>query len=263
MKRLQKFGSITLLFFVSLAFSVLYAPRAHAQFSVIRGVNPSQQFVNLNSDASGNIAVNCVIGCGASAGTAGVIANNTALAGVNPILIGGTDGTYIRSLLTDTGGRLAVALNGSQHVTVDATPNVAVTNTPNVSVTNTPAVTVSGTPNVSVTNSPTVILGTGGNTIGTVIVIPTTNTLTNDSGTIATGGTAQTLSAARGRRYLFIQNVSTGNLYINFTSAASAAAGSILLTPNATFVQEGTFVSSELISIFGATTGQAFTAKEF
>jgi hypothetical protein len=83
------------------------------------------------------------------------------------------------------------------------------------------------------------------------------------SGSITTGGTAQTLSAAKSRKYFFFQNLSVSNMYLNFTSAASASTGSILIVPGGSYVQEGSFVSSELISVFGATTGQQFTAKDF
>lgn len=108
------------------------------------------------------------------------------------------------------------------------------------------------------------------NIVGTVSVTPSGNftvraslsTLTDASGTITAGGTSQQLMASNASRaYLFIQNLSTGNLYINFTTAASAGAGSILLLPNASYVLEGFFQDTEAVNIYGATTGQAFTAK--
>jgi hypothetical protein len=221
---------------------------AHAQFSVIRGVNPSNAFVNLNADTFGNIAVNCVIGCGASSGTGGLAANGAAVAG-NPVLIAGYDGTLTRTIKTDTSGQANVNVVNTPAVTVSGTATVSVSGTPNVSVTNTPAVTLAST----------TLSGTSNN----VLISPSTNTLVDKSGTITAGGTAQTLSAAKSRKYLFIQNLSVSNLYINFTSAASASVGSVVIIPGGSFVQEGSFVSSELVSVFGATTGQAFTAKEF
>lgn len=238
----------------------LFATTSHAQFTVIRGVNPSQAFVNLNSDASGNIAVNCVVGCGASAGTGGLAANGAAVSG-NPVLVAGYDGTLTRTLKTDTSGQANVNVVNTPAVTatISGTPAVSISGTPAVTATisGTPAVSISGTP--AVTLASTTLSGTSNN----VLISPSTNTLVDHSGTITTGGTAQTLSAAKSRKYLFIQNLSVSNLYINFTSAASASTGSILLVPGASFVQEGSFVSSELISVFGATTGQAFTAKDF
>lgn len=86
---------------------------------------------------------------------------------------------------------------------------------------------------------------------------------TDRSGTITAGGTAQTLASANtSRKYLLIQNVSAGDLWINFTTAAIAGQPSFKLASGDSFVQEGTFVSTEAISIFGATSGQAFSAKE-
>jgi hypothetical protein len=241
--------------FVSLAL-MLASFSAFAQFTVIRGVNPSSAFVNLNADTFGNVAVNCVIGCGASAGTGGLAANGAAVTG-NPVLIAGYDGTLTRTLKTDT--------SGQANINVVNTPAVTVSGTATVSVSNTPAVTVSGTPNVSVTNTPAVTLAstTLSGTSNNVLISPSTNTLVDHSGSITTGGTAQTLSAAKSRKYFFFQNLSVSNMYLNFTSAASASTGSILIVPGGSYVQEGSFVSSELISVFGATTGQQFTAKDF
>ena len=86
--------------------------------------------------------------------------------------------------------------------------------------------------------------------------------LTDVSGTITTGGTSQVLQAAQTtRKYIMIQNISSGNLYLNFTSAATTGEGSYELLPNGVFTMEGNFVSNEAINIIGATSGQAFTAK--
>ena len=88
--------------------------------------------------------------------------------------------------------------------------------------------------------------------------------LTNRSGTITAGGTAQQLMAANAvRSYLFVQNVSNNDLWINFTTTAVQAQPSIRLEPGDAFEMSGAgFVSTELVSIIGSSTGQAFTAKE-
>ena len=87
--------------------------------------------------------------------------------------------------------------------------------------------------------------------------------LTNRSGTLTTGGVSQQLAAANaGRKYLFVQNLSAGDLWLNFTSAASAGGSSIKLQPNVGFEMSGDFVSTEAVTLFGATSGQAFVAKE-
>lgn len=91
-----------------------------------------------------------------------------------------------------------------------------------------------------------------------------TGTLTDGSGTITTGGTAQLVFAANpNRRYLLIQNQSSGVLWFNWTATAVEGQPSAQLAANGgSFVMESGFVSTEAISIIGATTGQAFTAKQ-
>lgn len=98
---------------------------------------------------------------------------------------------------------------------------------------------------------------------GTQPTSAATGTLTDRSGSITTGGTAQTLAAANSsRKYLLIQNVSTGDLWFNFTTTAVTDQPSFKLLPGQSFVMEDSFISTELISIIGATTGQKFAAKE-
>jgi hypothetical protein len=136
-------------------------------------------------------------------------------------------------------------------------PNVSCTSNGYINVNST--YTPSGTQNVAVTSS----LPGGTNSIGRVTIFPYNGTFTDGSGTITTGGTSQQIFGTNGSRaYLLIQNLSTGNLYINFTSAASAGSGSILLLPNSSYVMESSMTSTEAVNIYGATTGQAFTAKQ-
>lgn len=95
--------------------------------------------------------------------------------------------------------------------------------------------------------------------------------LTNRSGTITNGNTAQQLAAANtSRRYLIVQNQSIGPLYIDFGATAVVGQPSVTLAA-CTLANDGTggvyefpptFVSTQSVSIIGATTGQAFTAKE-
>ena len=89
-------------------------------------------------------------------------------------------------------------------------------------------------------------------------------TLTNRSGTITLGGTAQTLAAVNAaRKYLLIQNVGSNVIWFNFTTTAVQAQPSIRLAAGASFEMSApNFVSTELVSIIGGTTGDAFTAKE-
>lgn len=95
-------------------------------------------------------------------------------------------------------------------------------------------------------------------------VRPSQGTLTDRSGTITAGDTAQTLAAANAtRKYLLIQNVSDTAMWINFTTTAVKDSPSLLLEPNGgSLVMESGFVSTELVSIICATTGKKFSAKE-
>lgn len=89
-------------------------------------------------------------------------------------------------------------------------------------------------------------------------------TLTDRSGTCsATPLTATTLAASNAaRKYLFIENNSTaGDIYINFTTSATAT-NSVVLKPFATYEMSGSFVSTELISVASNAASATFSAKE-
>ena len=87
--------------------------------------------------------------------------------------------------------------------------------------------------------------------------------MTDDSGTITAGGTAQVAAAANTSRvYLFVQNNSTGDEWVNFTTTAVQSQPSIKMVPGASLTYEGGSCSSEAVSIIGATTGQTYTMKE-
>ena len=89
-------------------------------------------------------------------------------------------------------------------------------------------------------------------------------TLTDRSGTILSGGVAQTLMAANpARRYLWLLNHSPDTLWVNFGATAVAASPSIPVYPGDVLRQpDQGFLSTQAVSILGATTGQAFVAKE-
>lgn len=111
---------------------------------------------------------------------------------------------------------------------------------------------------------PNVVCDSSGKLVTTSTTAPSSGTTTSRSGSITTGGSNQTLASTNlNRKYIFIQNTSSGNLYVNFTNAATTTGNSITLVPNASFVMENGFVTTEAIQIIGATTGQTFVAKEF
>ena len=83
------------------------------------------------------------------------------------------------------------------------------------------------------------------------------------SGTITTGGTAQTIMPAwKGRHGCSIQNQSIGDLWVNSTATAVTSQPSILVVAGAEYSCQ-TPASDGAYSIIGATTGQAFAAREW
>ncbi len=97
-------------------------------------------------------------------------------------------------------------------------------------------------------------------------------TLTDRSGSITTGGAAQTLAAVNAsRHYLLIQNplsattqgiATAESLFFNFTATSVESEPSIELAPGDIFTMEGSAISTELISVVAATTGHKWAAKE-
>lgn len=85
---------------------------------------------------------------------------------------------------------------------------------------------------------------------------------TDASGTITAGGAAQTISAANAnRKAMQLQNISTGSLYYNFGAAAGNGVGFLLAANGGYYENAPGLCTNQSISIWGATTGQAFTFK--
>lgn len=93
---------------------------------------------------------------------------------------------------------------------------------------------------------------------------PALGTYTERSTTITAGGTAQVgMAALATRKAWFLQNISAGDLWFSFVETAVIdGAGSAKLSPGASAFSSGGFVSSQALSIIGATTGQKFTLWE-
>lgn len=84
---------------------------------------------------------------------------------------------------------------------------------------------------------------------------------TDISGSITTGGTAQTIALEnKQRKALTVQNISAGDLWINETGGAAVinGAGSFKLGTGLIACVS----TDDPVSIIGATTGQKFTATE-
>jgi len=89
-------------------------------------------------------------------------------------------------------------------------------------------------------------------------------TYTDKSGTGTSGGVAQTLAASNASRTgLWVQNQSTGDLWISSVGTAAATQPSLWLPAGAYYEFPETGVPTTAVSIFGATTGQAFAAREW
>lgn len=98
----------------------------------------------------------------------------------------------------------------------------------------------------------------------TVVPTPLRGTYADaPTASITTGGSAQTLFAAAAERLaLFVENLSSGDLWVRFGATATQAAPSIRLPAGAILNMDARgFIDTGLVSIIGATTGQAFTAK--
>jgi hypothetical protein len=87
----------------------------------------------------------------------------------------------------------------------------------------------------------------------------------NASGTITAANTSQGILAANAARVGFwIQNNSTGDLWINELGAAAATAQPSFKLPAGALYETPSFVRpTASVQIIGATAGQAFTAREW
>ncbi len=87
--------------------------------------------------------------------------------------------------------------------------------------------------------------------------------LTDRSGQIGVGSVAQSVMDANvNRKYMFIENVSDADLWINFNTDANEDQPSLKIVASGSFVMESTFISTDSVSIIGAMVSQSYTAKE-
>lgn len=88
--------------------------------------------------------------------------------------------------------------------------------------------------------------------------------LIDRSGITSTTPNTSTLlmSANYARQYLFIQNVDSGIIWINFSNPANQNQPSIRLDSGASFVMEGASISTEAIYVISGGKSIPYTAKE-
>ena len=97
--------------------------------------------------------------------------------------------------------------------------------------------------------------------VAPVVVSPT---LSNASGTITTGGTAQTIIAADAGGYHYsVQNNSAGDLWISSLATAIIGQPSLKLATGDYYETPDSLMVTGALSIVGATTGQSFTARKW
>ncbi|MBV9858742.1 MAG: hypothetical protein JO038_01350 [Alphaproteobacteria bacterium] len=97
-------------------------------------------------------------------------------------------------------------------------------------------------------------------------VVPTTIAPASDgSGTVATGGAAQTLfGGALPVTGFLVQNNSSGALWVSDVGAASPGGASFEIAANGgVFATPPGYKPAGAVSLYGATTGQAFAARRW
>jgi hypothetical protein len=107
--------------------------------------------------------------------------------------------------------------------------------------------------------------GTGGGGGGGAAVQPPAVAPVNRSGSITAGGTAQQLMPANAARLGWsIQNHSTGDLWVNDVGGTAAAIQPSIQVPSgALYESPPGCAPTSSISVFGATTGARFAAREW
>lgn len=96
------------------------------------------------------------------------------------------------------------------------------------------------------------------------VVAPAAATYVNRSGTITAGGTAQVAMALNAsRRGFSIQNNSTGDLWFDTLATAVQSQPSICLSAGSLYETPYGGCPTGAVSIIGATTAQAFSAREW
>ena len=122
----------------------------------------------------------------------------------------------------------------------------------NLACVNVPASVVAGVAQPNSRTAPLAVM----NTAGAAAV--------DGSGTNAVGGTAQSLfgGAVPANGYL-VANNSTGTLYVSDVGTATAGGASLPIAAGAVFVTPSGYQPPGPVSIYGATTGQAFAARRW
>lgn len=107
-------------------------------------------------------------------------------------------------------------------------------------------------------NEPVTVDGT----VTSNLVVPG-GALTDRSGDIDNGGTAQDIAALNAaRKYFFLQNISDTDMWFNWGVDAVADQPSIKLAAGANYETNSGFIPTGRVSLICATTGKKYVAKE-
>jgi hypothetical protein len=99
--------------------------------------------------------------------------------------------------------------------------------------------------------------------LGRLLVVTkgSSGNLTDYSGTAGVAD-ATVVAANPDRQYLFFQNVSNVDLWINFNVAAALDSPSIKVPPDGSMVWEGNFVPTQALHVISGTATKKYTCKE-
>ena len=117
-------------------------------------------------------------------------------------------------------------------------------------------------------HAPAAIVGGTATPVGPAAPLPVINTAgaaaSDGSGTVGTGGTAQTLfgGVAPTNGWL-VANNSSAAIYVSDVGVATAGGGSVPVAPGAVFATPPGYKPAGPVSLYGATTGQAFAARRW
>ncbi len=102
------------------------------------------------------------------------------------------------------------------------------------------------------------------NPVAAIVTGRPVSTLVDISAAITTGGVAQVIALQNlERRGFWIQNLSSGDIFVSSIGTASAGRPSIRVPPGALYEAPTHGAPTGPISVFGATTGQSFSAREW
>lgn len=151
------------------------------------------------------------------------------------------------------GAQNTVSINGTPTVNINTMPSVTIAN-PSINV------SLAGTNSVNIGNMPSVTIASG-----TINSTPSSDSIQDVSGSIGSANISQQLfiQSTSNRRYVFFQNISDTDMWINWNSPAIVNnAGSILIPANGgKIVYEGSFIPKDALYAICTVANKMYTLK--